>query len=228
MAEFRTSTSPAQDAARLVAGWLEQAHARQGFSRLGIAGGSAVKAMERLRGLLSSQTWSSLRLTWVDERVVPVMSADSNRGAVERAGVLSTPPALVLPMVLDGEDGPTACARYGPEFMQQFDGRLDVALLGMGEDGHVASLFPRHVLLEATGVVAHLEDSPKPPPARVTLTMHLLRHRTTNRVVLAAGPGKRSALLGLRANDAALPVTRLGAVTVVTDQLLDGLERRHD
>jgi 6-phosphogluconolactonase len=220
VAEFITSASPADDAAKLVAGWLEQAHARQGFSRLGIAGGSALKAVERLKALLPATTWSALRLTWVDERVVPMASPDSNRGAVERSGVLSTPPGLVLPMVLDGEDGPAACARYGPQFMENFDGRLDVALLGMGEDGHVASLFPGHALLGVSGVVAHLEDAPKPPPARVTLTMPLLRSRTTKRVVLATGAGKRSALLGLRANDASLPVSHLGAVTVVTDQLL--------
>lgn len=222
MAEFLTSTSPADDTAKLVGGWLELAHARQGFSRLGVAGGSAVKAVERLNGLLSAATWRALKLTWVDERVVPVASVDSNRGALERSGALSTPPGLVLPMVLDGEDGRAACARFGPEFERRFEGALDVALLGMGEDGHVASLFPGHGLLEAPGVVAHLEDSPKPPPARVTLTMNVLRNRMTKRVVMAAGAGKRAALLALRAKDVALPVSRLGELTVVTDQLLDG------
>lgn len=221
VAEFITSASPADDAAKLVAGWLEQAHARHGFSRLGVAGGSALTAIVRVRALLPETTWAGVRLTWVDERVVPVASPDSNRGALERSGVLSTPPSLVLPMVLDGEDGAAACARFGPEFTRQFDGRLDVALLGMGEDGHIASLFPGHALLGVSGVVAHLEDAPKPPPARVTLTLPLLRTRTTKRVVLATGAGKRSALLGLRANDATLPVSHLGAVTVVTDQLLE-------
>lgn len=221
MAEFVTSSAPADDAAKLVAGWLEQAHARQGFSRLGIAGGSALKAVERLKTELPATTWSALRLTWVDERVVPVASPDSNRGAVERSGVLSTPPGLVLPMVLDGEDGVAACARFSPEFERRFDGVLDVALLGMGEDGHVASLFPGHALLDAAGVVAQLEDSPKPPPARVTLTLNVLRHPQTKRVVLATGVGKRAALLGLRANDVSLPVSRLGALTVVTDQPLE-------
>ena len=124
-------------------------------------------------------------------------------------------------MVLDGEDGVAACARFGPEFDRRFDGALDVALLGMGEDGHVASLFPGHALLDAAGVVAHLEDSPKPPPARVTLTLNVLRHPMTKRVVLATGVGKRAALLALRANDVALPVSRLGALTVVTDQPLE-------
>lgn len=221
VAEFRTSTSAADDTATLVSGWLEQAHARQGFSRLGIAGGSALKAVERMKTLVSPTTWSALRLTWVDERVVPVASADSNRGAVERSGVLSTPPGLVLPMVLDGEDGVAACARFGSEFERRFDGALDVALLGMGEDGHVASLFPGHALLDAVGVVAHLEDSPKPPPSRVTLTLNVLRHSMTKRVLLATGVGKRAALLGLRANDVSLPVSRLGALTVVTDQPLE-------
>ena len=61
VAEFRTSTSAADDTATLVSGWLEQAHARQGFSRLGIAGGSALKAMERLKTLVSPTTWSALK-----------------------------------------------------------------------------------------------------------------------------------------------------------------------
>jgi 6-phosphogluconolactonase len=220
VADFITSPSPADDAARLVSGWLEETHARQGFSRLGVAGGSAVTAIQRVRNLVSANTWSALKLTWVDERVVPVANPDSNRGALERAGVLRTPPSLVLPMVLDGEDGAAACERFGLQFQRRFDGALDVALLGMGEDGHVASLFPGHPLLDAAGVVAHLEDSPKPPLARVTLTMQVLRHPTTRRLVIAGGAGKRAALLRLRSNDASLPVCRLGELTVVTDQSL--------
>jgi len=126
----------------------------------------------------------------------------------------------VLPLVLDDEDGAKACARVSAEFTSSFGGALDVALLGMGEDGHVASLFPGHRLLEAAGVVAHLEDSPKPPPARVTMTLTVLQRPETKRLVLAAGAGKRDALKKLLSKDQALPATLLGELTLVTDQRL--------
>lgn len=218
MAEVVISPAPVDEAAKLLARWLTEVHARHGFARLGIPGGSALAAVKAVRDLVSPSLWRALKLTWVDERVVPVSSADSNRGAAERSGALSPAPGLVLPLVVDGEDGAAACARVAAGFARDFDGVLDVALLGMGEDGHVASLFPGHPLLDARGAVAHLSNSPKPPPARVTLTLEVLARPATKRLVLATGAGKRAALARLRAGDATLPVCRLGALTVVTDQ----------
>ncbi len=197
----------------MLARWLEE----RPSPRLGIAGGSVVKVLPLLKERLSPSLWRAVKLTWVDERVVPVSSNDSNRGAIERSGVLEGGPSVVLAMVLDSEDGAAACARFDREFMRSFGGGLDVALLGMGEDGHVASLFPGHALLDAGGLVAHLEDSPKPPPARVTLTLPVLSKLETKRLVVAMGEGKRAALERLRGGDRTLPIARLGALTVVTD-----------
>ncbi|MBE2254230.1 MAG: 6-phosphogluconolactonase [Myxococcus sp.] len=225
MVELVTSAAPADDAATLLSRWLTDVHEARGGARLGIAGGSAAAAFARLQAKLPARVWRALKLTWVDERVVPVSSDDSNRGALERAGALSRPPGLVLPLVLDGEDGAAACARFSKAFADQFGGALDVALLGMGEDGHVASLFPGHRLLGATTTVAHLEDSPKPPRARVTLTLPVLSREGLRRLVLAAGAGKRAALKRLAAHDVSVPVSRLGSLTVMTDQPLDLMEK---
>lgn len=213
MVELVTSPTPLETAAALLASWLEERPA----PRLGVAGGSVVKVLPFVKQRLAAGRWPTVKLTWVDERVVPVASSDSNRGALERTGVLEGGPRVVLPMVLDAEDGPAACARFEREFLARFEGGLDVALLGMGEDGHVASLFPGHRLLEVGGLVAHLEDSPKPPPARVTLTLPVLSRLETKRVVVATGEGKRAALTRLMGGDASLPIARLGDVTVVTD-----------
>lgn len=219
MAELLETQTPVEDAARVVAFWLTELVGRTGSARLGIPGGSALTALARVKALVPSEVWKAVKLTWVDERVVPVASGDSNRGAAERSGVLEGL-GDVLPLVLDDEDGPAACARFSEAFERSFDGTLDVALLGMGEDGHVASLFPGHRLLDATGLVAHLEDSPKPPPARVTMTLSVLQRPEMKRLVLAAGAGKRDALTKLLAKDQALPATLLGELTLVTDQRL--------
>lgn len=219
MAELLETQTPVEDAARVVAFWLSELVGRTGAARLGIPGGSALTALGRVKALVTSDVWKAVKLTWVDERVVPVASADSNRGAAERSGVLEGLGA-VLPLVLDEEDGEQACTRFSAQFTSSFGGVLDVALLGMGEDGHVASLFPGHRLLDAAGVVAHLEDSPKPPPARVTMTLSVLQRPETKRLVLAAGAGKRDALKKLLSKDQALPATLLGELTLVTDQRL--------
>lgn len=217
MVDVVTSPRPVDEAAALLARWMREVHAARGACRLGVPGGSALAAVKAAREALDADVWRATRLTFVDERVVPVNSADSNRGAAERGGALTPAPGLVLPLVEDGEDGPAACARVSTAFTRDFGGALDVALLGMGEDGHVASLFPGHPALAAGGVVTHLGDSPKPPPARVTLTLGVLR-AATRRLVLAMGAGKRAALARLLDGDVALPVCRLGPVTLVTDQ----------
>jgi 6-phosphogluconolactonase len=214
--ELLTSAAPVETAAKLLTTWLSESS----HPRLGVAGGSVMTALPVLRKSLGSERWRALLLTWVDERVVPVSSPDSNRGAVERSGVLDDGPRA-LPMVLDAEDGAAACARFERDFVRDFGGGLDVALLGMGEDGHVASLFPGHAVLDAGGLVAHLTDSPKPPRARVTLTLPVLSRPDTKRLVLAMGEGKRPALKRLLGGDRSLPITRLGALTVVTDLQLE-------
>jgi 6-phosphogluconolactonase len=99
---------------------------------------------------------------------------------------------------------------------RDFSGEVDVLLLGMGADGHVASLFPEHPALEAPGLVAAVLDSPKPPARRVTLTLRALRSARVA-VLLATGEDKRPALERLLQRDARLPAAALDRVTIVTD-----------
>jgi 6-phosphogluconolactonase len=97
---------------------------------------------------------------------------------------------------------------------------LDVAMLGIGEDGHVASLFAHHPGLETRGrACVAVHDAPKPPPERVTLTIDVLR--AARRVlVLATGAGKAGAVAAALAGpDPAVPASLLtgAAVEMIVD-----------
>jgi 6-phosphogluconolactonase len=220
VAEFHVAPDPAGAAVALLAPALTQCDRARGGARLAVAGGSALAALGALRAALDPGVWRRLRLTWVDERCVPVADPQSNRGEALRAGHLdpAAPPGLELPLYLDRETPEAACARVARGLRDLFMGGLDALLLGMGEDGHLASLFPGHRWDVAVDVFP-VPDSPKPPPSRITLALPLLAAAPTP-VLLAAGSGKREALKRLAAGDPALPGTALKNLQVVTDQVL--------
>jgi 6-phosphogluconolactonase len=218
---FVRCDDPAQEGGRLLAEALARVDGVRGSVRLAIPGGSALAALGPARHQLGG-AWQRLRLTWVDERCVPLEHADSNRGAAYRAGLLdcSRPPAAELPLFLDGEEGPEAVARVEAGLDAVFDGALDVLLLGLGEDGHIASIFPGWSA--PTGArVARVACSPKPPSERITLTPRVLARASTS-LVIAAGESKREAIERMRNGDVSLPVSELSGVTVVTDLDLGG------
>lgn len=190
--------------------------------RFGVAGGSVTAALGAVRLALGSR-WAKVKLTWVDERLVKQADPLSNRGEAYRAGALERHgPLFELPLVEDGESGAAAVRRVSAQFTSELQGGLDVALLGMGEDGHVASLFPGHRLLdERSHDFAWLDDAPKPPGERVTMTLRVLAQPSLTRVVLATGVGKRGVIERLLRGDSRLPATMLGPLTVVTDQIFD-------
>lgn len=130
--------------------------------------------------------WSRVELWWGDERYLP--SGDDERNETQaRAALLDQlplDPALVHPMAASGEgvgDPDAAAASYAEELTaasaregSQAQPRFDVLMLGVGPDGHVASLFPGRSTLHDERPVAAVRDAPKPPPTRLTLTMSTL------------------------------------------------------
>ena len=214
--EFMSSPAPLAAAAAGMIRALVAADRRSGRARLAIPGGSAVQVMAHVLAELPAPVRQRLHLTWVDERCVPATDADSNRGAALRAGLLPEDCAVTLPLWADDASPAQAISRVAAGLADNFADAVDVALLGLGEDGHIASLFPGHDFLHATGLVDHIRDSPKPPPARMTLTLTLLQ-RAGLCVLVAPGEGKRDALTRLRRGDPALPAAHLKRLVVLTD-----------
>lgn len=151
--------------------------------------------------------WSRVHFFWGDERAVAPTDESSNYGLAERLWLerITKLGPTIHRMEAERADLDEACARY--EQALRRNGPLDLALLGMGPDGHVCSLFPGHALLdEHTRLVVPITDSPKPPPKRLTLTIPAL-HASRNVFVVATGEAKADALRRIRAGEP-LPALR--------------------
>lgn len=178
--------SLARHAARDLVASIQQAREARGVAHVCLAGGSTPM---RCYELLDSQLddWSNVHLWYGDERCVPYDDPESNHGQVKER--LKARGATWHPM--PGTLGPAEGAlEYGRELGPTI---LDITHLGMGPDGHTASLFPHHALLDAHGVAAGISDSPKPPPERITLTLPKL-NESRRIVLLVTGEGKSDAL----------------------------------
>lgn len=188
-----------------------------------VPGGSVANAF--LPRLLTEELpWQRCDVFWGDERAVPLSSGDSNAGAQLSMWRSSAGDATLYPMDADAPDLAVAAARYERTIVERLGPtpQFDFVLLGMGEDGHIASLFPgRTQLEETTRLVTYVDDSPKPPPRRVTLTLPLLagaRQLYVAAFGASKGEAVRSALSDSRST---LPVARLIRSAARATVLLD-------
>ncbi|MEV4414233.1 6-phosphogluconolactonase [Catellatospora sp. NPDC049609] len=193
-------------AARLIVRLLD-AQAERGSADIVLTGGRVAAAV--YRAVLANPArdavdWSRVDLWWGDERFLPAGDPDRNETQAREALLDALPldPARVHPMPPsdgpDGADPELAAARYAAELARSAPGsaalpHFDVLLLGVGEDGHVASVFPEHPVAYETRPVSAVRGSPKPPPVRTTLTLPAIN--TAEEVwLIAAGPDKAGAV----------------------------------
>jgi 6-phosphogluconolactonase len=193
-------------AARLLVRLID-AQAARGVASLVLTGGRTAAAIYRaLREspALDAVDWSRVDLWWGDERFVAAGHPDRNdvqaREALLDALPLDPTRVHAMPAPDDtGGDPEAAAERYAAELAQAArpgTARLphfDLLLLGVGEDGHVASIFPEHPAAYETRAVSAVRGSPKPPPVRITLTLPTL-NTAEETWLIAAGPEKAGAV----------------------------------
>jgi 6-phosphogluconolactonase len=190
----------------------------------GLSGGpTALIVLGALR--TARPDWSRVSLFWVDERAVSPDDPESNYGLARRMLIdpLRSRGPRAFPMPAAQLDLDQAAIDYDHILDRELDGQpLDLAILGVGEDGHIASLFPGHPALEDQNRVVAVHDAPKPPRRRLTLSMPFLLSSTRIWIV-AIGGRKRAVVHSIAGRTGAgRPVDWLlrhaADVTIFTDQ----------
>ncbi|WP_228373688.1 6-phosphogluconolactonase [Demequina soli] len=159
--------------------------------------------------LATDVDWTSVHVWWGDERFVPAGDADRNEGQAQEAllGALPLPEDNIHRMGASSAFATVeeAAAAYAADIEAAGTPAWDVLMLGMGPDGHVASLFPGHPGYEARDAEAiAVHSSPKPPPMRVSLTLESIR-RARRVWVVAAGAAKADVVARSLHGDLELP-----------------------
>jgi 6-phosphogluconolactonase len=191
----------ARRAAQYFCEMVAEAVEAQGQARVAISGGSTPKAAFRLlsdprQPFRARVPWDRLQLYWVDERTVPPDDPDSNYRMTRETLLNHVPmhPAQIHRM--EGElDPEAAAARYESELRNSFrlegaeSPRFDLVALGMGDDGHTASLFPYTAAIHEMGRLVTANQVPQKDTWRLTLTWPVI-NRASSVYFLIAGEEK--------------------------------------
>ncbi len=191
-------------AADLVAQLAAQTVSVRGIFTVALSGGSLVEMIapglleHSRRGRIKWQAWN---VFWADERCVPPVCPDSNYALAQESLFRHVPLLEANIYSVEVDRGPQGAADAYEAYLRSFFApppgrfpRFDLILLGMGGDGHTASLFPGHPALDETRRwVVPVLDSPKPPPERITLTLPVINN-ARNVIFMTAGAGKARAL----------------------------------
>ena len=215
--EFPTAEEMAVFAADLFSEAAAEAIAERGLFRVALAGGETPR---RLHQVLAAPpyadlvAWNRTHVFFGDERCVPECSVERNDLAARVALLyhVPIPPENVHPI---GAQGASAAESYEEDLRRHFRlrrgevPRLDLLFLGVGPDGHTASLFPGRPEVDVTDRLAvRVDGAPKPPPGRVSLTLPVFA-AARQAVFLVAGADKGDAVRRALEGDLSLPAARL-------------------
>ncbi len=216
----------AREAAQFILTHARAAISERGLFRLALSGGNTPRAVHaQLVELGGELPWNRVQITFGDERCVPPEHADSNfRMAKESLlDLVPIPPGNVFR--IRGEIDPAVAAREYEEQLAAVAARFgepryvhDLLLLGLGEDGHTASLFPGSPALDEMTRNVIPAIGPKPPPQRITMTFPLL-NAARHVAFLVTGTGKLALISEILAGSTAYPAGHVcaGAVTWITN-----------
>lgn len=192
---FETETEAFQAASGLLIGAISTSNAAHDTCTVVLAGGKSVHSVMRL-ALQCDIDWSLVQLVLADERCVPIGHADRNDSAltalIESASMVHRPRVYGIPAEL----GPYLGAEKFSEQLATI-GQPDIALIGVADDGHIASLFPDSTALSASVDAVPVTDSAKEPRERVSCSLAYLSH-ATYRIALQTGHNKRDIFVRLQ------------------------------
>lgn len=197
---------------------IQDAIAARGVAHVVLTGGTVgVELLRRAAAspLVSLVDWTSVHVWWGDERFVPAGDRDRNELQGQEALLhhLPLPEENIHRMGASTQFATNSAAAnaYDALVAEHGDPEWDVALFGMGPDGHVASLFPGHpgfVTESGERRAIAVDDSPKPPPLRVSLTLPAI-NRAREVWIVAAGAEKAGVVARGLSGDAELPVSAI-------------------
>ncbi|MDJ0753241.1 MAG: 6-phosphogluconolactonase [Ardenticatenaceae bacterium] len=208
---FNTRDELADAAAEMVVGLLEEAVHKRGEGHLALSGGGTPRPVYKRWAqppLSDAIPWAKIHIWWADERCVPASDPESNYRLAAEAFLdrlpIPTDHIHRMPGELSPENGAVAYAAELKKFADPHElwPRFDACILGMGTDGHTASLFPGsinagEVTRPTLGVSADYDGR---PAERITLTPLVINAARTA-IVLATGAGKASMLAQVLGSD---------------------------
>jgi 6-phosphogluconolactonase len=197
---FKTTDELSESLAKVFIEEGNEKIVKNGRFIVGLSGGSLPKV---LGASLKSDhfkdkiDWSKCFFIFADERCTPLDHPDSNYAACseELFKHVTVPKGNIFPINDSLKTSQEIAQAYQKTLTDNNLLDIDLLLLGMGPDGHTCSLFPNHPLLNEKDLkVASIDDSPKPPPSRVTLTLPVINHHTDHVLFVCTGESKAQVL----------------------------------